>query len=131
MKRVKTIKTRGMIQEPAYIEVLDSEPKVGRKQEARYRIHNEVFDLEDSVADNAKMISLLTTMISRIWDIQTDSQKNSLPDADREAIDYVVSSFKDTITWADIKWASEGIGFADKLIKRQARIGSIIKKVYG
>jgi len=131
MKRIKTIKTRGMIQEPAYIEVLDSEPKVGKKQEARYKIHNEVFDLEDSVADNAKMISLLTTMISRLWEIQTDSQKNNLSDADKTAIDYVVSEFEATTTWADIQWTKKGIGFADTLIKRQARIGSIIKNIYG
>jgi len=131
MKRIKTIKTSGMIQEPAYITVLDSEPKVGKKEEARYKIQEEVFDLNDSVADNAKMISLLTTMVSRLWDIQTDSQKNKLSDTDKAAIDYVVGKFEATTTWADIQWAKKGIGFADTLIKRQARIGSIIKKVYG
>jgi len=130
MKYDKVYKRDGLRVRANYIERIGTEPKNDKKSEARYLIENEVFDIRDSVADNAKMISLLVSFVERIWSIIPDDQKDNLSDEDRQAIDYVTGKFKDTVTWADIQWQEEGIGFADKLLDRQAQVGYIIKKVY-
>ena len=130
MKYDRVYKRDGLRVRANYIERIDTEPKNDKKSEARYLIENEVFDIRDSVADNAKMISLLVSFVERIWSIIPNDQKDNLSDEDRQAIDYVTDKFKDTLTWADIQWQKEGIGFADKLLERQSQVGSIIKKVY-
>jgi len=126
----KVYKREGLRVRAYYKEKVDEALKTDKKAQARYLIENEVFDIRDSVADNAKMISLLVSFIERIWSITPDDQKDNLSDEDREAIEYVIGKFKETITWADIQWQQEGIGFADRLLERQGKIGEIIKKVY-
>lgn len=126
----KVYKREGLRVRAYYKEKVDETLKIDKKSQARYLIENEVFDIRDSVADNAKMISLLVSFIERIWSITPDDQKDNLSDEDRQAIEYVIGKFKETITWADIQWQQEGIGFADRLLERQGKIGEIIKKVY-
>jgi len=131
MKIVETKKVNGIRIQKAYKEVVESEPTGSKKAKARYEIENNVFDLRDSVADNAKMISLLTSLVSRIWSIIPDDQKDNLSDEEKQVIDYVIDKFDNTETWADVQFAKEGLTFADKLLERQNQVGSIIKGIYG
>ena len=131
MKIVETKKVNGIRIQKAYKEVVESEPTGSKKAKARYEIENNVFDLRDSVADNAKMISLLTSLVSRIWSIIPDDQKDNLSDEEKQVIDYVIDKFDNTETWADVQFKKEGLTFADKLLERQSQVGSIIKGIYG
>jgi len=98
------------------------------KDSIRKDIQNEVFDIEDSVADNAKMISLLITLSSRIYDILDTVQKDKLATGDRYLIEYIFAKFSTTETRADVQLVTEGTPMLDKLLERQSIIGNIIKR---
>lgn len=108
-------------------QVLDDTVKTDKKSQVRYRIENEVFDLEDSVADNAKMISLLITLVSRMYDTYTTTQKNRLSTADRQLIEYTFGVFANTETRGDVQFTQEGSAMIDKILTRQASVGVIVK----
>ena len=130
-KYVESFERSGVLITKKIKEIPDEKQIDYKKGLARKKIEEEVFDIQDSVADNAKMISLLTSVVRTLWEIIPDENKKVLPDDAKQAIEYVMGKFKETTTWADIKWAQEGIGFADKLLERQGNIGKIIKEVYG
>jgi len=111
-KYVKTNTTKGMLVTPAIKKVLDSTPKTDKKSFQRERISNEVFDLEDSVADNAKMISLLISMISRLYPLINTT---ALAVNDKALIDAVMAEFATTNTRADAR-----------VLARQAAVGAIV-----
>ena len=102
-------------------------PTRDKKIVARKEIEENVFDLEDSVADNAKMLSLLITVISRIYSALSDDTKDNLSDTDRDVIEYTFDKFANTETRADVQFAKEGPLMIDKLMSRQAEIGAIVK----
>jgi len=125
MKYVETKKHNGMLVEKAVKKVLDDEPKSDKKSLVRKAIQDEVFDAEDSIADNAKMISLLLTMISRMYDALPATTKNNI--VDKTTIDYVLTKFANVQTRADVQFAQEGSSLIDKLLDRQATIGHLVK----
>jgi len=130
MEYKKTTITRGMVVEPAVEAVLDSTPKKDKKYLARLQIQDNVFDLNDSVADNAKMISLLTTLMSRMYDTFSTSQKNLLSTTDRALLEHVFTKFNTTDTRADLQVSKEGATTViDKLLDRQAQIGQILTNI--
>lgn len=111
----------------AYKEELN-EPDSSLKAKQRYKIEKQVFDTQDSVADNAKMISLMITLLSRFYDSFTDTQKNRIPQEDKALIEYLFSKFAETNTRADVQFSQEGgQTMVDKLLDRQAKIGEIVK----
>lgn len=98
------------------------------KTKAREAIEREVFDDKDAIADNGKMISLMMTMMSRLYDVMDETNKSALDPADRALIEYTFEKFKLTDTRADVQFAEEGgIETVDKLLERQGRIGEIVK----
>ena len=126
MKYEAFTKIDGALRTPAVREV-PSEPSTTEKAKQRLRIQNEVFDLEDSVADNDKIISLLLTMNSRLYDVIPEEQKAALSAEDRQMIEYTLGLFKTTETRADTQFAEEGMVIVDKILARQGQISSIIK----
>ena len=124
--------TNGLRVQRAYVEDLDKKPQIGKKAKAKYEIQEQVyFALADSVADNAKMISLVFAMGSAIYSILTDSMKNNLDAATRDKIEYAISKYHSIETWGDIQLATEGNEAIERLLDRQAKIGTIIKEIYG
>ena len=97
----------------------------------RYEIEKEIFDLPDSVADNSKMISLIISLIDRIYKVLPDEQKEMIPENDRVIIDMVLDTFKATTTVADEQLQTEGPDMIIKMLDRQARIAKIVKKHKG
>jgi len=110
--------TKVVVEEPTYFH--------GKKGLARYKIHKQVFDIYDSVADNAKMISLLFSLVSRIWSVMPNTQKNKLSQDEVDMINYVVNKFKEIRTRADVEFEKEGMNLIDKLMERQKKIGEIV-----
>ncbi len=99
-----------------------------KKGLARKRIQEEVFDLPDSIADNAKMISLLMSVIKRIYEALPTTTKNKIKD--KEMIEEMIKVFDNIQTLADVQFAQEGDVMIQKIFDRQAKIGDIIKDVY-
>lgn len=130
-KLKETVTTNGLLVQKAFVEELDKTPKIGKKPTAKYDIQNHVYeDLSDSVADNAKMISLIFAMGATIYEVLSATAKSKIPAQAKETIEYAIQKFHETQTWGDIQLAQEGHSAIDKLLKRQGDIGDIIKKVY-
>jgi len=118
----KKMKKRAVKEVPSE-KVLDT-----RKGLSRMQIEEEVFDLADSVADNAKMISLLMSMVKRLYEVLPDDIKNNIQD--NAMIESVIDEFDNTQTAADVKFAVEGDNLIKTIFERQAKIGEIIKNNY-
>ena len=107
-----------------------SEMTYDKKARLRHSINDEVFDLHDSVADNAKMISLLFALLSRIYDALPDTVKANIPDKDREIIEYAFNRYHSIQTRADVEFAVNGINLINRLMERQSKIGELFKEIY-
>ena len=128
----ETIVTQGLRVRKAYVEELDKKPKVNKKAKVKYQIQEQVYSaLADSVADNAKLISLVFAMGASIYNALDDSTKNNIPDYTRAKIEYAIKKYHSVETWGDIQLAAEGNEAIEKLLDRQAKIGSIVKDIYG
>lgn len=106
-------------------EVLDA-PRTDRKALQRLEIQEQVFDNSDSIADNAKMISLLISVIRRMYEVMPEEQKALLVTEDRTMIEYTFEQFALIQTRADVQFATEGLALIDKLLGRQGQIGTIV-----
>ncbi len=126
----KIIKKVGMLHSVIYKNTIDDTDKKDTKTKIRYEIENEVFDELDSIADNAKMISLLMSTISRMYEIMDDVNKDKLTPESRYVIEHTFAKFKTTDTRADVMVEKEGVTSIDKLLDRQGNIGTIIKEKY-
>lgn len=116
------LSNNGVLRTPAVREIL-SDDKTDIKSKIRIRVEREVGDKEDHIADNAKMISLLLSVISILWNGKENATEEQL-----EFVEYGLDKFKDTLTLADIKFASDGTKEIDKLLDRQGKIGFIVRK---
>ena len=86
-----------------------------------------VRDVEDTLADLAKMNSLLFSMVSALYTTASAAQKNKIPAADKAIIDYAVTKFGTITTRADMQLAVEGTALVDKLYQRETDITNIVK----
>jgi len=108
------------------VEQLNTNPSKTVKSNNRFKIQEEVFDIEDSVADNAKMISLLMTTLSRVYGVLDESQKDAIPAADKSLMEAMFAKFETTQTNADNMVALEGLTGMERLLNRQGKIGQIL-----
>ena len=127
MANYETImKQEGMLTKKAIKKTYKEEVRSDKKAFIRKEIADQVFDDQDAIADNAKMISLLITVISRLYDVMDAPSKALLDPNDKAMIEYVFSKFKTVNTRADVQFATEGIALVDRLMDRQGTIGTII-----
>jgi len=113
-------------------EIPDEKPYSHKKYQLRYKINEEVFDIHDSVADNAKAISLIFAMLSRIYNALPASTKNKIPAEDRAMIEYAFQKYHSIQTRADVEFAlGSGKELVDKIMDRQDKIGKLFKEIYG
>ena len=122
----KTVTTEDGILYHSAIEEVVAPPSTDKKLKTRLAIEEQVFDIHDSVADNAKWASILTTLISRIYSIIPTAQKDLLDPTERATIEYALAEFAKTNTRADIMLAAEGVAGIKKLLDRQGAIGTIV-----
>jgi len=106
--------------------VLNTTPMRGKKYTARKKIHDDVFDLNDSVADNSKMITLLTHLVSKMYEVMPTNTKSKLSDKDKELLDYVSSSFDIEKTHIGTNINKDMNTTIDKLYGRQYLIKNAI-----
>lgn len=110
------------------IEEVPEPPRTDKKAFQRKQIQDDVFDYHDSIADNAKWLSILTTLMSRIYDIIPEEQKSNLSNSDRELIETLFELFSQTYTRADKQFLEEGTETVlRRILTRQEKIGNIVK----
>ena len=124
MKYTHKMEIKGALRTPIVVETPVA--LKGKKYFKRKEINETVFDEADSIADNAKMISLMFSVVSRIWEAMPQEQKDTLDQNDVAIIDETIQKFKDTTTWADRLFEEEGTDLVDRLFERQEQIGNIL-----
>jgi len=112
-------------------EIPDEKPYSHKKYQLRYKINKEVFDLHDSVADNAKMISLIFALLTRIWEAIPNDIKDKMDKETREMVEYAFQKYHSIQTRADVEFLINGKELIDKLMDRQDKIGKLFKEIYG
>ena len=120
LKRVK----HGMRVHNVWQVKLDKELEFS-KGKIRKQIEEEIFDIEDSVADNAKLIFLLMASVKRLYKALPDNIKDNIED--KEMLDTMIDTFDKTQSVADIKYKEEGNNMITRIFDRQAKLGSIVK----
>jgi len=108
------------------VEEVHAPTKTDSKSIKRLEIQDSVFDIEDSLADTTKWLSLLTTVVERMYSVMPAADKANLTAADKAMIDYAMTKFKATTTRADTQYAIEGNVMIDKILNRQSQINKII-----
>jgi len=109
--------------------VIVEEPSqfTGRKAQIRFNIHHQIFDLYDSVADNAKLAILALILISKLWKILPNDIQDLLSDEDREVIEYLVTRLESVTTRTTQELSKDAKAFIDKLLTRQTNIAQLVK----
>lgn len=92
----------------------------------RKKIKTGVRDTDDSVADLAKWISLVTSMNFTIYNALSATAKSNIPAQERELIELCQSIFKNTETVGDLSLAREGGNLIQKIMNREKTIAQII-----
>ena len=100
-----------------------------KKGKMRKEINERIFDVEDSLADNAKMIFLLTSLLMRIYNALPEDIKGNLSGEDRNIVEYAFNKYTETTTRLDLQFQEEGIGIIDKLLNRQKEVANVIEEV--
>jgi len=122
---------KGPLVSTKYVETIDETPKSDKKIKAQYAIEKEVYSaLADSVADNAKLVSLVFAMGSAMYNALPDSTKNNIDASTKDKIEYAIKKYESIETWGDLQLKAEGTEAIDRLIDRQAKIGEIVKAIY-
>jgi len=86
----------------------------------------EIRNSEDTLADLAKMNSLLFSMVAAIYSTLSTTAKAKLPVAERGVIDYAITKFTAMQTRGDRQLAKEGTALIDKLFDREEAIANLV-----
>ncbi len=121
-----TVQISDFLFERGVVEVVDKTPKKDKKSLNRLDIQENVFDNPDAIADNSKMISLIMSMLMRMWAVMPDEQKELMSEQDKAMLDQTFAMFDDTITSADVAFSEEGMELVNRLLTRQGDIASIL-----
>jgi len=109
--------------------VTGSIPTYIKKLIAAREIEHHVRNTDDTIADLAKMNSLLFSMVSGIYGTLSVTQKNKIPAAERAVIDYATTTFATIQTRADRQLIAEGTALIDKLFSREEEIANIVEQI--
>ena len=90
---------------------------------------SKVRNSEDTLADLAKMNSLLFSTVGSIYGTLTSTAKDKIDADTRAIIEYSIAKFADTQTRADRQLAEEGTDLVDKLFAREVQIADIIDEL--
>ena len=128
LKAYRGEETTAVRPEPAVdVKISPEDVKKLIAHERDMKVRNE----EDTLADLAKMGSLLFSMVSAIYGTLSDDEKDGIKDNERAIIEYSISKFTSTQTRADRQLKEEGLKLVDRLIDREAEIANIIDELKG
>ncbi len=127
MKYEKAMKVKGALRTPIIKQIPIETELDKNKGKNREAVETHVFDLADSVADNAKMISMLMSIVMRMWDVMPQDERDDMDPADVTMINDTFALFRVTNTRADEQFAEEGFALIEKLLGRQAKIAEVVE----
>ena len=99
-----------------------------KKGKVRQQINDSIFDPEDSIADNSKLIALVMMILVKLYNVGFDI--NQLSQEDRNMIDSWANLFANTTTRFSIQFDEEGEELFTKLFNRQQQIANYIPEAY-
>jgi len=86
----------------------------------------EIRNVDDTLADLAKMNSLLFSVVATIYSTLTPTAINKIPAAEKAVIDYAIKRFTAIQTRGDRQLATEGTKLIDKLFDREVSIADMV-----
>ena len=93
--------------------------------ERNFRVHS----LEDTVADLAKINTLLMSFTTAMYNVLPATQKNNIPAEIKAVIDHATQKWPETMTRGDRQLAVEGTALLDKLFAREVIIADIVDQL--
>jgi len=103
----------------------------------RKDIREEVYDIEDAIADGFKLSLANMSMIYRLFllivklykDLNKEDELRAVISEDLEnSINEIMNYYKDTKTILDLKIKEEGLAFMKRILDRQNKIATIIEE---
>lgn len=89
-----------------------------------------VRSLEDTAADQSKMIAMLAGAISRIISVIPEESFLKFSEADQYSMRKFLETQKEIYTRGDVQFSEEGFSLIKKLYDRESQINDIIEMVY-
>jgi len=99
-----------------------------KKTVIRHEINKDVRDIDDSIADLAKMNALLLSMLTGMYSILADADKDKIDPIKRGLIEYAISKWDMSDTRADRQLREDGTKLIDNLFSREVNIADIVDK---
>jgi len=96
------------------------------KGKIRERIETEVGDTKTILANLSDTVSLLTSSLNTVVSVLTEDQLAAMDPNERAALLYLGQKKGQTVTSADIDFASKGTEKLDELLDSQGKIGKIM-----
>lgn len=104
-------------------------PKAILKQLMAITRDKEIRNGDDTLADLAKMNSLLFSMIGSIYGTLTPTALGKIPAPEKAIIDYALKRFATVQTRGDRQLATEGTALIDKLFDREVAIADMVDSI--
>jgi len=136
MKLKKIVKRNGMLVKTKFVEEPEELLAVP-KTYIRKDIKEEVYDVEDAIADGFKLSLANMSMIYRLFLLtvqlykdldKEDELRTVIPEDLETAINEIMDYYKNTKTILDLKIEEEGLMFIKRVLDRQSKIADIIVK---
>jgi len=136
MKLKKITERNGMLAKIKFVE----QPEVLKattKTYIRRDIREEVYDVEDAIADSFKLSLANMSMVYRLFllivqlykDLNKEDELRKVISENLEnAINGIMDYYKNTKTILDLKIEEEGLAFMKRILNRQNKIVDIIEK---
>lgn len=99
------------------------------KRLVAYERDRKVRNSEDSIADIAKMTSLLFSVVTEIYETIPTEALDKIEPRRRTTIEYAMEKFKTIDTRADTQLLEEGVGLIDKLFSREVNINNLVSDI--
>jgi len=136
MKLEKITKRNGMLAKTKFIEKPEELPATP-KTYIRKDIREEVYDVEDAIADSFKLSLANMSMIYRLFLLtvqlykdlkKEDELRKVIPEDLENAVNKIMNFYKGTNTILDLKIKEEGLMFMERILDRQGKVASIIEE---
>ena len=136
MRLEEKIIREGLLVKKSFLEVPEERPH-DTKMEIRKEIRDDVYDIEDAIADGFKLSLANTSMIYKLFTLITNHMKNNnmedelrkvIPEELENGINEVMAYYEKSTTLLDLKIKEEGFDFMKRIVDRQSEIAKIIEE---
>ena len=136
MRLEEKIIREGLLVKKSFLEVPEERPH-DAKMEIRKDIRDEVYDIEDAIADGFKLSLANTSMVYKLFLLITNHMKNNnmtdelrkvIPEELENGINEVMAYYEKSTTLLDLKIKEEGFDFMKRIVDRQSEIAKIVEE---